>query len=123
MEVKDGYLLLRIFVDSTDKFRYTPLYEVVVHRAKKFGLAGATVIEGFQGFGAGSVLHDHNFWEIEDKEPVTIEIIDEEEKIMSFYESLCPFLEKLPFGCFITSEKTDVLFYRKRQKTGHHHTQ
>ncbi len=116
MEVKDKYILLRIFIDSTDIFKYRTLYEMIVYRAKKQGLAGATVIEGIQGFGKGSILHSYKFMELSDKEPVAIEIIDEEDKIMVFYEVLNSFFEKMLYGCLITLEKVDVLLYKKGEK-------
>ena len=34
---------LRIYISSTDKFKHSPLYEVIVYAAKRFGIAGATV--------------------------------------------------------------------------------
>jgi PII-like signaling protein len=44
METTDEAKLLRIFISSTDKFKHDPLYEVVVYAAKRYGLAGATVL-------------------------------------------------------------------------------
>ena len=44
MENQSEAILLRIFISSTDKFKHKPLYEVIVFAAKRYGLAGATVI-------------------------------------------------------------------------------
>ncbi len=40
---------MRIFISSTDKFRHAPLYEVIVYAAKRYGMAGATVLKGSHG--------------------------------------------------------------------------
>ena len=44
--------LLRIFVGEADHWHGKPLYEAIVLEARKRGLAGATVVKGFMGFGA-----------------------------------------------------------------------
>jgi uncharacterized protein DUF190 len=49
--------LLRIFVGEADHWHGKPLYEAIVLEARKRGLAGATVIKGFMGFGAHSRIH------------------------------------------------------------------
>ena len=36
--------LLRIFIGESDKYERQPLYEWIVRKARKFGLAGATVL-------------------------------------------------------------------------------
>jgi len=35
---------LRIMISSTDKFRHSPLYNVIVFASKRYSLAGATVL-------------------------------------------------------------------------------
>jgi PII-like signaling protein len=52
MENNSKALLLRIFISSTDKKGQEVLYEHIVFKAKKAGLAGATVLKGMLGFGA-----------------------------------------------------------------------
>jgi PII-like signaling protein len=46
--------LLRIFIGESDKYERQPLYEWIVRKAREFGLAGATVFRGLEGFGAHS---------------------------------------------------------------------
>ena len=77
--------ILRIYISSTDQFRQTPLYEFSVLLAKKEKIAGATVLKGMLGYGASSVIHSYKFWEVSDKVPTVIELIDEENKLLSFY--------------------------------------
>jgi uncharacterized protein len=59
------------------------MYESIVFKAKEAGLAGATVIKGIFGYGASSVIHSYKFWEISEKLPVVVEIVDTEEKVMA----------------------------------------
>jgi PII-like signaling protein len=42
--------LLRIFIGESDKHERIPLFEWIVQKAKKCGLAGATVIRGLACF-------------------------------------------------------------------------
>ncbi|MCX6303455.1 MAG: DUF190 domain-containing protein [Bacteroidetes bacterium] len=112
MEISDEARLLRIFVSSTDKFKHAPLYEVVVFAAKRYGLTGATVLKGFMGFGASSVVSSQNLWEITEKLPIVIEIIDEPAKIEGFIETILPYFEKIPKGGLITLEKVNIVLHK-----------
>jgi uncharacterized protein len=104
--------LLRIFVSSTDHLRQDPLCESIVFAAKNEGLAGATVFKGILGYGASSVIHSYKFWEITDKLPIVIEIIDEADKIRNFYETIRPQLESMRYGCLVTIENIEVLLFK-----------
>lgn len=116
MENKSQVGILRIFVSSTDRIEQKPLYEYLVLLAKKEGLAGATVLKGILGFGASSVIHSYKFWEVSDKVPAVIELIDDQEKIRIFYKKIRPRLEEMKYGCLVTLEETSVLLYKSGQK-------
>lgn len=113
--IKDAFVL-RIFIGSTDQINQKPLYEYIVFQAKKKGIAGATVVKGIMGFGASSVIHSYKFWEVSDKVPLVVELVDEQEKIRAFYETIRPQLEEMKYGCLVTMEKVDVLLYKSGQK-------
>jgi PII-like signaling protein len=102
-------LSLKIYTSSTDKLGGGILNEQIVIRAKEQGLAGATVTRGIMGYGASSVIHSYKFWEIADKLPVIVEIIDEEEKVRAFYESIRAELEKMRYGCLVTISPVEVI--------------
>jgi len=108
--------ILRIFISSSDRINQTPLYELIVFQAKKEELAGATVLKGMLGYGASSVIHSYKFWEVTDKVPIVVELIDEIDKISSFYKNIHPTLEKMKYGCLVTLEETNVLLYKPGQK-------
>lgn len=103
---------LRIYISSTDKFRHSPLYEVLVYAARRYGIAGATVIKGIMGYGASSEIHSNRLWELSEKLPLIVEIIDEPEKIDSFFESIKPYFDKIGKGHIITSDETAILLHR-----------
>jgi hypothetical protein len=113
METGKEAKLMRIFVSSTDKFRHSPLYEVIVYAAKRYGMAGATVLKGIMGFGASSSISSVKFFELSEKLPLIIEIVDEAEKIDEFTKILLQYLEKIRYGCLVTVEKSTVVLYKK----------
>ena len=64
------------------------------------------------GFGSSSVIHSYKFWEIGDKVPVVIEIIDAHQKIQDFISLIKPVLSDMPYGCLMTLQETEVLIYK-----------
>ena len=107
---------LRIYISSTDKFKHTPLYEVIVYAARRYGITGATVLKGIMGYGASSEIVSNKLWEITEKLPLVVEIIDESHKIDSFFESIRPYFEKIGKGHIITVEETTVILHRTGNK-------
>jgi hypothetical protein len=100
--------LLRIFIGEADKYNGKPLYEEIVLLAKKSGLAGATAIKGFMGFGCKSHMHTANLLRLSEDLPVIIEIVDSEGKINQFI----PQLDAMVKEGLITLEKANVIMYR-----------
>ncbi|MDZ7605776.1 MAG: DUF190 domain-containing protein [Cyclobacteriaceae bacterium] len=119
MEIHGEARRLRIYISNTDKFKNNPLYEMIVFAARRYGLSGATVLKGMMGYGSSSVVHSMKFWEITEKLPVVIEIIDEAEKIETFKTKILPWLDKIRYGCLITSERVDIMLSKPgRKKSG-----
>jgi len=108
MKLPSQASLLRIFIGESDKFEGRPLYEVIVEAARKRGLAGATVLRGFIGFGANSRIHTSKVLRLSEDLPVAVEIVDEEEKI----EAFLPELDNLIGEGLVTLEKVRVITYR-----------
>jgi len=100
--------LLRIFIGEQDRWGSQPLYEAIVHLAKKEGLAGATAIKGFLGFGCKSRMHTAKILRLSEDLPIIIEIVDSEEKINAFL----PRLDEMVKEGLITLEKAQVILYR-----------
>ena len=116
MEISGEAKMLRIFISSTDKFRHRPLYEVIVFAPKRYGLAGATVLKGCMGYGASSMVYSQKLWEISEKMPVIIELIDEASRIEGFVETLLPYFEKVPKGGLITIENVSIVLHKSGSK-------
>ena len=103
-------MLMRVSLCETDKHDGKPLYEQVVVRAHKLGLAGATVLRGMMGFTAGSGLQMAKVLRLSDDLPVVVEIVDTEANLMK----LLPFLQKAVTEGLVTLEKVRVLKYAHR---------
>lgn len=112
MKSDDKVKRLRIYVSSTDMFKQSPLYEVIVYAARRFGMTGATVFKGIMGFGASSEIYSNKFWEISEKLPLVVEIIDESHKIDSFIDSIKPYFDKIGKGHIITVDETTVIMHK-----------
>lgn len=57
MSLTGTALRLSIFISENDGYRHRPLYSEIVHRAHAAGLAGASVLRGYEGYGAASGIH------------------------------------------------------------------
>ena len=100
--------VLRIYIDNSDTYEEKALWQYLVHQAKSFGLAGATVFKGVAGIGAHSELHTFEIWTLSQKLPVVIEIIDTQEKIMAFLEKYDTAIQE----GLVTMHTVDVLLYK-----------
>jgi PII-like signaling protein len=108
--------LLRIFIGESDKAGQETLYEKLVFEAKKAGLSGATVTRGIMGFGANSKIHTAKLFEISSDMPVIVEIVDTEEKIRDFVNTVEQLFEAARSGGLITIEKAEVIKYTSGKK-------
>ncbi len=107
---------IRIYISSTDKFKSNSLYEVLVYAAKRYGMSGATVFRGIMGFGISSVVHTQKLWEINEKSPVVVEIIDDAEKVNGFIDLISPYVEMAGKGCLVTIDDTEVIMLKEGHK-------
>ncbi len=108
MKIPADGKLLRIFIGEQDRWKSQPLYEAIVHLAKKEGMAGATAIKGFMGFGCKSHMHTTKLLRLSEDLPIIIEIVDSEEKINRFL----PQLDEMVKEGLMTLEKVNVIMYR-----------
>jgi hypothetical protein len=112
MKPGDKAKRLRIYISSTDKYKHSPLYEVLVYEARKQGITGATVLKGIMGFGASSEVHSNKLWEISEKLPLLIEIIDESKKIDLFLKTMNHFFEEAGKGHLVTIDETTIVMHK-----------
>ena len=80
--------LLIMFVNESDRWHDTPLYQALVHRLKQLDVAGATAQLGVLGFGHHARLHHKGLFGIADDRPVTITAVDDAAKIRSVLPEL-----------------------------------
>ena len=113
MQIKGEAKLLRIFLGESDKIHSTTVYEKIVMEARKAELAGATVFKGIMGFGGRSRIHTSKILRLSEDMPLTIEIVDEEEKIDLFIPIIEKIFEEANCGGLITIEKANIIKYIK----------
>ena len=102
--------LLRIFIGESDRYEGKPLYEWLVIQAKESGMAGATVLRGVMGFGAGSRIHTSKILRLSMDLPMVVEIVDTNEKIQDFLSRIEDALQ----GGLVTLEKAEVQIYSSK---------
>ena len=71
----------------------------------KEGIAGATALKGFMGFGCKSHIHTAKLLRLSEDLPIVIEIVDSEEKINKFL----PHMDSMVKEGLITLEKANVI--------------
>ena len=105
--------LLRIFIGESDTWHGKPLYQAIVERVRREGLAGATVIRGIEGFGADSHLHTSRILRLSEDLPVVIEIVDTPERI----DTILPMLDEMVSEGMVTVERVQIVSYRSSDST------
>ena len=106
MEANGNNARLRIYLGEDKRHDGRPLYEAIVLKARKLGLAGGTVVRGTLGFGRSTRLHSMQVLFSEDM-PVVVEFIDCEDKI----RELVALLRGIRDIGLVTSEDVSVLIY------------
>jgi uncharacterized protein len=101
---------LTIFIGESDQYGHKPLYVEIVERAHDAGLAGATVVRGFEGFGASSRIHTSRILRLTEDLPVVVIIVDRVEKI----EAFLPTLDELITEGLVVRENVEVVKYAGR---------
>lgn len=106
---------IRIYTSNTDSINHKPIYQVIAHTAKKCGLSGATVFKGIMGYGGSSELQSDFFWELIEKYPVVVEIVDSKDSIDNFLKVIIPIMEGQPKGYLITSQDIEIINIHKNK--------
>lgn len=85
---------LTIYIDETDMWEEVPLYEAIVRRLERSGIAGATVYTGIMGFGAHHRVHRKRLFGISDDRPVVIESVDLPDRITEVVTVIRPMVRE-----------------------------
>ena len=105
--------ILKIRASTTDRIGSKLLYQHIVELAKEKGISGATVFRGIMGYGSSSQITSSKFWELTEKLPVIIELVDLTEKLQQFYEEIEPDLIQMSKGCMVALEPVTILLHKK----------
>ncbi|MFF9350817.1 DUF190 domain-containing protein [Streptomyces sp. NPDC014734] len=112
MRLTGSALRVTVFVGETDMWHHKPVYTEIVHRARRAGLAGASVFRGIEGFGASSLIHTVRLLSLSEDLPVAVVIVDTEERIRAFL----PQLDELVAQGLVILDDCEVIRYTGRDK-------
>jgi PII-like signaling protein len=114
MKLEGHALRLTIFIGESDQWHHRPLYSEIVHRAHAAGLAGASVLRGFEGFGASHHIHTSRILSLSDDLPLVIVIVDAEVRVRAFL----PQLDELVSEGLVILDEVEVVRYVGRPPRG-----
>ncbi|WP_046315936.1 DUF190 domain-containing protein [Mycobacterium sp. UM_Kg1] len=98
-------LRLTVLLGESDTWHGKPVFSEIVHRARRAGLAGATVFRGIEGYGASSAIHTTRLLSLSEDLPVSVVIVDDAERIRAFL----PELDELVSGGLILLDDVEVV--------------
>ena len=107
------YSTLKIHASTTDRIGTKLLYQHIVELAKEKGITGATVYRGIMGYGSSSKISSSRFWELTEKLPVVIELIDSTGRLEEFYSEIKEELLSMQKGCLVVLEPVEILLRKK----------
>lgn len=108
--MNDEGKLLKIYIGESDRYHGEALYHAVLKQIKSKGLAGATTVRGIEGFGANNRIHTTRIECLSFDLPITIEVIDYEDKINDLVEVL---KNMITSGVMITIQDVEIIRYTK----------
>src|SRR5436190_2387968 len=113
MKLEGEQTLLRVYLRNTDRHGWfsPPAAEALVQRARKEGLAGATVLRGVFGLDVNGQLLESSAWSLVEHAPVIVEIVDSPQAIGRFLVAV----GELVHEGLATLERGHVLLYRRTQ--------
>jgi PII-like signaling protein len=107
-----GNSILKIYASTTDRIGSKLLYEHIVELARDKGISGVTVYRGIMGYGLSSGITSSKFWELTEKLPVMIEIIDKTVVLNDFYSIIESDLQSMSKGCLVVLEPITVKLHK-----------
>ncbi|GFK94206.1 Hypoxic response protein 1 [Fundidesulfovibrio magnetotacticus] len=99
--------VLRVYLSESAKSGSGPLYERLVKEANARGMAGATVLRGAMGFGAGSLVHSARVLRLAEDLPVVVEIVDTPARM----EAFLPVVDELVEEGLVLLEDARAVFH------------
>ncbi len=107
MNIQGPGKILTVYIGNRDQWHGRSLYNAIVQRAREMGLAGATVTEGIEGYGANSKIHRASLLDLSTDLPIKVEIVDREDRIQQFL----PVLEAMVSEGLIIVRDCEIVKY------------
>jgi uncharacterized protein len=109
MKLDGEQTLLRVYLRNTDKYGWwRSAAETLVARARRQGLAGATVLKGFFGLDIDGNFLELSTWTLAGHRPVIVEFVDTPQAIGQFLSVVA----EVVVDGLATLERGHVLLYR-----------
>lgn len=99
---------LTIYLEQTEHRGRVPEFVEIVERARRLGLAGATVVQGVQGFGGSARVHRHRPFDLEADVPMVVTIVDTTEQIDRFLTEVAGLVR----GGLVVRQPVSVVLHR-----------
>lgn len=114
MSIQGPGRIVTVYIGNRDQWHGGSLYNAIVQRAREMGLAGATVTQGIEGFGANSKIHRASLLDLSTDLPIIVEIVDREDRIQAFL----PELEQMVTEGLIIVRDCEIVKYASRPGAG-----
>ncbi|GAB2761417.1 DUF190 domain-containing protein [Salinifilum aidingensis] len=103
-------LRMQVFVGADDMWHHRPVYHEIITRARRAGLAGATALQGCEGYGASARVHTSRLLDLAEDLPVSVVIVDRAERIRAFLPELDDLVEE---GAVLLDEVEVIRYTRE----------
>ncbi|SHL31506.1 DUF190 domain-containing protein [Actinacidiphila paucisporea] len=107
-------LRMTVLLGESARWHHKPVYTEIVHRARRAGLAGASVFHGVEGFGSSSVIHTARLLSLSEDLPVAVVVVDTEERVRGFL----PELDELVGSGLVVLDACEVVRHTARTGGG-----
>ena len=115
--MEENYSVLKFFLSNTDKTGLDLLYEYIVKEARKQNISGVTVFRGIMGYGLSSnQIVNSKFWEITEKMPVVVEMVDKTENLENFHKSVEEKIKTSGKGCLVYLQPIEIKIHQSGKK-------
>jgi hypothetical protein len=114
MQLRHHAERIRIYVGENDMFDGTPMYEQLMHMARKMGIPGATVLRAIAGYGVRGV-RTNRILRISENMPLVVEMVANSENVGPFLEAIKPILAE----GLVTREAVEAVCYHHKSLEDH----
>ena len=98
--------ILMIFMSDSERVDELPLYETIIRNLVQMDVQGATVSTGIMGFGKHHHVHRKRLFGVNDDRPVTITVVESEEKLAEVIPLIRPLVKD---GMMVVFDAMQVL--------------